>query len=153
MENIKKQIESILNEKLGSKGFYTKVSLYLTPLGRKENLAIQIATTDKCINGVNGQLTDLVSLSLSNDLLLETQCFGGCGGGSLYRNINPNNADEKYLAMKGVKVGFRKPQQNEKPVLNAISKFADNYLNTLKEIKSLGLLRYTNLVDYDKLLV
>lgn len=152
MESIKAQIETILNEKLGSLGFYIKVQMYLSPLGRKETLAIYIATTDKCINGVNGQLTDLVSLRLDSDLTLETQCFGGCGGGSLYRNIDKNNSEEKYLAMKSVKVGFRKPQQTEKAVLNAISKFADNYLKTLKDIQSLGLLRYTDLVDYSKLL-
>ena len=142
MEAIKNQIETILTNKLPN--FAIKV------IERKEYFGngTYLAT----IHNVTNQFPDLCSLRLDNDLTLETQCYGGCGGGSLYRNIDKNNADERFLAMKSVKVPFRKPQQTEKAVLNAISKFADNYLKTLKDIQSMGLLRYTDLVDYSKLL-
>lgn len=151
MEAIKNQIELILNNKLPN--FAIKVIERKNFIGNGTYLAILIASTmDKTIHNVDNQYPDFCSLRLDSDLTLETQHYGGCGGGSLYRNIDKNNADEKYLAMKNVKVGFRKPQQTEKAVLNAISKFADNYLKTLKEIQAMGLLRYTDLVDYSKLL-
>lgn len=150
MEAIKNQIESILTSKLPN--FAIKVIERKNFIGNGTYLAIFIASTmDKTIHNVTNQFPDFCSLRLDNDLTLETQCYGGFGGGSLYRNID-NNADEKYLAMKSVKIPFRKPQQTEKAVLNAISKFADNYLKTLKDIQSMGLLRYTDLVDYSKLL-
>lgn len=151
MEAIKNQIELILNNKLPN--FAIKVIERKNFIGNGTYLAILIASTmDKTINNVQGQYPDFCSLRLDNDLTLETQCYGGCGGGSLHRNIDKNNADERFFAMKSVKIPFRKPQQTEKAVLNAISKFADNYLKTLKDIQSMGLLRYTDLVDYSKLL-
>lgn len=114
-------------------------------------LKIAFAANDHQINGVRGQLPQVVSLNLDlADLELETQCFGGNGGRCIYRKPNLEDAKEKYLAMKSVKVPFRKPKKEEKSVLNAITKFCQNWLKTLKENKET--LEYQNVVNYDELL-
>jgi hypothetical protein len=61
-----------------------------------------------------------------------------------------SDPDEKYLAAKSVKVPFRTPQPNEKAVLDAIRRFAENYKKTLADNREV--LLYQDIVDYDKLL-
>ena len=151
METIKAKIENILSSKLPK--FATKVTERKKFLGNDTYLAIFIASTfDKTINNVELQYPDFISLTLNNKLELEFQGFGGCGGQMIYRNIDKTNDSEKYLAMKGEKIPFRKPQTNEKAVLSAIEKVCDKYIEALKDIQKRGLLRYTDLVDYDMLL-
>lgn len=150
MENLVGKIETILSG-LKQGGFLTIVQPY--SIMGDERIKIAIATSDKLINGVRGQYPDLISFSLDKDLNLQAQSFGGSGGGSLYRNINPENSDERYLAMKSVKVSFRKPQQTEKAVLGALERLTINYYETLLTFKRQGLLRYADLSDYDNLLV
>lgn len=116
------------------------------------NLAIFIATSETNINNVNNQKPNIVSLILNlNTMDLTPQIFGGNGGQSFYRNINPNNPDEKFLAMRSVKVPFRKPQQNETSVLKAIETFCKNYKKLL--IENYDLLRYPEFNNYELLLL
>jgi hypothetical protein len=150
MEHLVKEIESRL-EFLKNKGFYTKVEMYKN-IFQEDMISIDIASSEKWINGVKNQMPDHISYSLSKALLLQPQTFCGNGGGSVYRNIDPNNPKESWLAMGREKIPFRKPQQNETAVLKAIDKIVFNYVKILLDIKERGLLRYGDLADYDKLL-
>ena len=86
-------------------------------------------------------MQDSVSLTFDyNTMELETQVFGGTGGGSVYRKKDINNPKEFYFAMGREKVPFRKPKKEFKNVLSALERFAANYLKTLKGIKERGLL-------------
>ena len=103
------------------------------------------------INQVSGQKPQIVSLSLDLDTMeLQPQCFGGNGGQSIYREPNLNDPKERFLAMKSVKVPFRKPQQTAEKIKVCILKFVDNYIQTLKDNKDV--LKYKNIVDYDYIL-
>jgi len=84
-------------------------------------IRIMFAANDHAINGVRGQFPQCVSLLLSvNSLELQTQVYGGNGGGVIYRKPNMEDRKEKYLAMKNVKIPFRKPLKTEEAVLKAI---------------------------------
>jgi hypothetical protein len=110
-------------------------------------IAIKMYLSKETIHKVNGQYPQMVSLSLNiDDMHLQTQVYGGNGGGRIYREIDKEHPREKYLAMVGEKVPFRKPQNNEEAVLRAIGKFADNYIATLKAHREK--LRYKDMVDY-----
>jgi len=150
MEHLVKEIETRL-EFLKNKGFYTKVEMYKNCFS-EDMISIDIASSEKWINGVKNQMPDHISYSLSKALLLQSQTFCGNGGGSVYRNIDPNIPKESWLAMSREKIPFRKPQQTETAVLKAIDKIVQNYILTLLKIKERGLLRYGDLADYDKLL-
>ena len=114
-------------------------------------IKIAFAVSDYDINGVSGQKVQSVSLNLDiNTLELYPQCFGGNGGQSIYRKPNLNDPTEKFLAMKSVKIPFRKPKPNEENVLSTIKKFAENWVKTLKENRSE--LMYQHLVNYDEFL-
>lgn len=92
-----------------------------------------------------------VSLSLNlKTLLLQTQGYGGEGGQAIYRDIDPDNPKEKWLAMKNEQVTFRTPQPNEKDVLRAIELFAINYRKTL--IQFVDVLKYRDEIDFKALL-
>ena len=148
-EEIKVKIEQILDKVVPS--FYKGVSIRKNIFDTGNNIRIFIAASDYKINGVSGQLPQVVSLSLDlSDMDLHPQVFGGNGGQRIDRKPNMNDPKEKYLAMKGVKVPFRTPQPNEKAVLDAIKRFAENYKKTLAENKEV--LLYQDIVDYDKLL-
>jgi hypothetical protein len=108
---------------------------------------IMFAAADVLINNVRGQRPQAVSLSLLIDEMeLTVQCYGGNGGQHIYRNPNLEDPKEKYLAMKSVKIPFRKPQPNEVAIEKAIIKFAQNWLKALNENKQE--LRYKDIVDY-----
>lgn len=114
-------------------------------------VAIKIACADYLINNVEGQRPQAVSLCL--DLLtleLYPQVFGGNGGQRIERKIDPNNPDEKYLAMQCIKVPFRKPKQDLDSIYKAIAKFCINYKKTLSD--NLEQLLYKDVADYNKLL-
>lgn len=140
-------IKKILAETLP--GFWYHVNEY-TSLGGKF-LAIKMACSSYEINRVEGQRIQAVSLRLNLETLeLNTQVFGGCGGQSIYREVDPNNPLEKYLAMKSVKIPFRKPQNNLPSVYKAIRKFCVNYKQTL--IDNVGQLTNKDKVNYNELL-
>jgi len=99
------------------------------------------------INQLSGQHPQIVSLLLNlEDLDLHPQIFVGNGGRRIYREIDPLHPREKYLAMVGIDIPFRRPKNTEEAVLRAIKRFAQNYIRTLKENKDV--LRYKDVVDY-----
>jgi hypothetical protein len=129
METIKTKIESILKSELPE--FITKVQIGKNFFG-SEYLRIFMYTSELNINNVQGQKPNLCSLALENDLELRVQGYGGCGGNRIFTKPNLNDPKEKYFAMIGQKVSFRTPKKEEKTVLNAIKKFAQNYKTTLE---------------------
>lgn len=146
---MKTKIENILKENLPT-------SAYKSVTERKDcfgglYLRIEFAANDYAINRVKGQFPQKVSLNLDlADLELMPQVFGGMGGQSIYREIDPTNPKEKFYACKGVRIPFRKPKKEEKFILNAITKFAQNWVKALKENKDV--LTHQKLVDYNELL-
>lgn len=130
---------------------YLNVTEHIYSVGKTSFLAISFASSHIDINNVNGQKPQRVSLCLDLDTLnLDTQVFGGNGGGCIYRKPNLDNPKEKYLAMKREKVPFKRPKNEKRFVLSAIERFAKNWLKTLKTHRAV--LQYQDLVDYDKLL-
>lgn len=142
------KIEIILNEVLP--GFWFKVEPW-KGMGKSEYIAIKIAAKDFLINGVRGQRPQAVSLNLDLDTMeLTPAMFGGNGGQSVYREPNLNDSKEKYLAMKRVKVPFRKPEGTEEAVLRAVQRFCIRYKETLKE--NIAVLCHRDVVNYESLL-
>jgi hypothetical protein len=116
-----------------------------------EGIKIGFAASDTNINDVRGQLPQLVSLYLDlANLKLHVQGYGGSGGNRIYRKVDPNNHKEKYYAMVGIKIPFRKPKAEEKFVLKALEKFAQKWVEAIKENKEV--LMYQDLVNYNELL-
>tara|TARA_R110001592_G_C13090638_1_gene743406 strand:+ start:1082 stop:1525 length:444 start_codon:yes stop_codon:yes gene_type:complete len=114
-------------------------------------LAILWHPSDHQINNVKGQYPQVVSLRLDTESMdLMTQCFGGMGGQRIYKNPDPEHPKEKYLAMVGIKIPFRKPKKEEKFVLNAIKKFSENYIKLMRE--NIEDLRYKDLINYEEYL-
>lgn len=98
-------------------------------------LAIHIAASDYLINSVSGQYPAHASLNLDLDTLeLNTQVFGGSGGGNLYRNIRPHVLKEKYLCYAREKIPFRRPARNREAVLRAVERFAQNWKKILGNV-------------------
>lgn len=129
--------------------FWVEVSNYKGFAG--DYVAIKIACSNHAINGVRGQLAQVVSLSLNLDTLwLEPQSYGGNGGQAIYREPNMEDPREKYLAMKSVRVPFRRPPQTPEAVMKGIRRFAENYLQTLRE--HAATLCYQDIVNYSELL-
>lgn len=121
------------------------------PLGNGFYIKIWAACSNIDINNVQGQKPQIVSLCLDlSSLELYPQIFGGNGGQCIYRKPNLEDSKEKYLAMKSVKIPFRKPQPQPEKVLAAIEKFFKNYFLALKENKEV--LMYQNLVNYNEIL-
>jgi len=113
-----------------------------------EYLKIAFAASNKEINDVKGQFVQVVSLMLDLQTLeLHPQIYGGNGGQRIYRKPNMDDSHEKYLAMVGIKIPFRKPKQEEKFVLSAIERFVNNWVKAIKENKDQ--LMYQDLIDYD----
>lgn len=154
METLKKQIETILNDTLN--GFYTTVEIrnyhFGHVTGKNEYLKINIATSNYWINNVEGQTYNNISLSLSDDLELKFQIFGGNGGQCFYRSIDKNNPKEKYYALKSVKIPFRTPKKDKELVLKSIKNICVKYKELLKETLENGFLRSDNLEQTKKLI-
>lgn len=143
-------LEEILNRVLPSGMVRNVIKRHNKFMGMDE-LRIWVACSNQDINQVQGQKPQIVSLLLTLDTLeLETIGFLGNSGNLIYRQINPLDPSEKYLAMKGVKVPFRKPKATEESVLKAVEKFFTLYVETLKEYKDR--LRYKDMVNYELLL-
>jgi hypothetical protein len=140
-----KAIESVLNNVL-PKGTYINVVENKGVFGG-DQIKIMFAAGDYLINNVSGQRTCVVSLLLTlDDNELRPQIFGGNGGRRIYFKTDPNNPKHKFLALSGVDLPFRKPQPNEKAIMNAIKKFAENWLKAIRENKEF--LTHTDKVDY-----
>ena len=148
-EEIKVKIEQILDKVVPS--FYKGVSIRKNIFDTGNNIRIFIAASDYKINGVSGQLPQVVSLSLDlSDMDLHPQVYGGNGGQRIDREKDMNDPNEKFFAFSTIKIPFRTPQPNEKAVLDAIRRFAENYKKTLSDNREV--LLYQDIVDYDKLL-
>jgi len=150
VEELKFKIEKILDKVLP--GFYKNVFVRKNYFDNGESIGIIMAASNYEINRVKGQYPQDVSLMLDvNDMDLHVQVFGGNGGNRIYLVPDKNDPKEKYLAMAGVKIPFRTPKKEEKFVLQAIEKFAENYKIALKENKDR--LFYKEYVDYDTLIM
>ena len=113
-------------------------------------LMIWICCSNKDMNVV-GQKPQVVSLCLNiPELELYPQVFGGNGGNSIFRKPNLEDPTEKYLAMKRIKIPFRKPQPQIDKVLITIQKFVKNYIDLLRA--NIDVLMYQNEVDYNDVL-
>jgi hypothetical protein len=147
---LKSKIEKILDKVL--LGFYKNVFVRKNYFDKGESIGIIMAASNYEINRVKGQYPQDVSLMLNvEEMDLNVQVFGGNGGNRIYLVPDKNDAKEKYLAMAGVKIPFRTPKKEEKFVLQAIEKFAENYKKALKENKDR--LMYKEYVDYDTLIM
>ena len=145
---MKTEIEEILKRTLPSKS-YSLVKEGL--LMGEPYMRIEFAVSDFNINNVQGQKPQLVSLMLfTNTLEIRPQVFGCNGGQHIYRMPDMADPKEKYLAMKSIKIPFRKPLQVKANVLTAIERFAENWVRLLKENKEF--LMYSNIVNYDEFL-
>lgn len=120
-----------------------------TCLGHK-SIMIMIAASNYEINGVKGQYPQCISLSHSDDESLVIQHFGGMGGQTVFCIPDKNNDREKYLAMAGMTVPFRKPKNTKDSILKAFEKFLVNYKQTLIAYRER--LMYKEFVDYDAIL-
>ena len=150
MENLQAEITELIKNKLKGK-FPFNVSKHKFSFGDDEYLQIWFACSDKDINNVQGQKPQVVSLCLIlKTLELKPQTFGGNGGRCIYRQPNLDDPNERYLAMKSVKLPFRTPTPTVAKVKEGISKFIDNYSKTLKENRAT--IRYQEMVNYDELL-
>jgi len=147
-EQIQQKVMEILEANL-PQSFYKTCTIRKSCFS-DEYLKIFFAANDHDINRVAGQKPQACSLSLDlTTLELQTQIFGGMGGQIIYRQPNRDDRREKYLAMAGVRVPFRKPKTELPCVLKAIEKFCLNYIKTLKE--NLDVLQYQEFVDYSVL--
>lgn len=114
-------------------------------------IGIKFYPESKTIHNVNGQYPQVVSLSLSLDELeLIPQIYCGNGGQCIYRKPNMDDPKEKYLAMQSIKIPFRKPKKEEKFVLAAIKRFAENWVKALKE--NVDVLTHQDYVNYKEFL-
>lgn len=136
LEEIQPKISDLLKRTLPH-GVYTSVEPY--KMMSSNYLAIKFAASDHLINGVKGQRPEAVSLSLNDKLELQSQAFGGTGGNIIYTK-----------GFKTLKIPFRKPQPNEKSVLQAIENFAKSWVKTLKD--NIDILSHQDIVDYKTLL-
>lgn len=135
--DMQKAIMDLLTHKLGDRFKYQ-----VTPWNGMSSQYLKIAISPDGLRSMQ-----CVSLSLSEDLELKPQIYGGEGGNSIYREPNKEDAKEKYLAMKSVTVPFRKPQQNKDAVLRCIDRFADAYIKTLTDNRDK--LCYRDVIDFD----
>jgi hypothetical protein len=149
-QTIINEIKEILNKNLPS-DTYIQVSETRSYFDKQPEIKIVFAVSDYEINQVKGQFVQDVSLLLElSDMDLHPQIFGGNGGQCIYRKPNMDDPKEKYLAMKSVKIPFRKPKPELKFVYGAIERFAKNFVKAIQENKDV--LMYQDLVDYDKYL-
>jgi hypothetical protein len=144
---MKEKIEAILKRILPKAFTFVEERVFLD----EKSLIIGMAASNHKINGVAWQYPQFCALMLHfKDMDLHTQHVGGSGGGKIYRKPDMNNPKEKFYAMKGVKIPFRKPQPTEEAVLKAVERFAQRWIEALKENREV--LMYQNIVDYDELL-
>ncbi|MDA3780355.1 MAG: hypothetical protein PF487_09100 [Bacteroidales bacterium] len=141
------EIKNLLEAVLPSKTII-EVSEHEQYFSNEKTLRIVFYPQSETVNGVRGQYPEVVSLSLSLDTLeLQPQIYGGNGGQCIYRTPDENNP---YLAMQRIKIPFRKPKPEQKFILAAIKRFAERWLQTIKDNKDV--LIHHDLVNYDEFL-
>ena len=144
MEDLKTKVENIIQKTLPD-AFYRSVTVGKTFYGT-EMLRIIVAASDQHINNVQGQRPQMVSFRLDDNLTLEPQHYGGCGGRSIELIPEPGS----FLAIERVKIPFRRPKKTQEAVLRALERFFSRYLTALKENKER--LYSAKYADYDALL-
>ncbi len=153
MENINEtvsQIEAIIKKALEGTKIVFQVEPYQMAFGG-EAIKIWMACSTKLINGVRGQMPQVVSLILiGDDLELRPQIFGGMGGQCIYREVNKDDPKERFYAMQRIKIPFKQPKKEMKFVLSAIERFTQNYVKALIDNKEK--LMHKDLVNYDEVL-
>lgn len=138
-KDMKNQIENILTNTL-PKGAFFKVIESKQVLSNNSTLRVLIAANDNVNNGCFNSYPQLVSLNLELDTLeLYPQVFGGVGGRCI--SLKP---EKSYMYSESLVIPFRTPKPNEKAVLNAITKFAENYVKKMNE-------NYSSLLHNDKI--
>ena len=130
LEEIGLKITDLLKRVLPSKT-YINVEPYKGMASRY--LAIEFAASSDFVSGTRGERPQLVSLCLNSKLELQVQMYGGAGGNMIYRRPDKSKDSEKHYAMVGIKIPFRKPQPNEKSVLQAVENFAKAWVKALKD--------------------
>lgn len=131
MENIEEllnKIENILDKNLTDNNIQFKVKRNMSYFGG-EDIVFFISPNGFGHDELNDDL--IVSYQLDERLVLQSQAFGGVGGG--YIDIKPDN---KIHYCQHHKIPFRKPKQLEKNVLTAIDKLCKNYKKVLLEMKN-----------------
>ena len=99
-------------------------------------IRILIAAGHHSINAVDGQYPQRVSLAYTETDGLMTAGVGGFSGNIIYRKPNLEHPREKYLAMVGVKIPFRRTKPGDHDAANrAVKRFAEKWLQTLKQYK------------------
>lgn len=151
--NVPQLIETIKTtiSKVVPRGTVIEVKEKQNYFGGGKYLMIGFYPESKPVNGVRGQYPELFSLCLNfDDMELTTQMYGGCGGQIIYRNPDKNHPQEKYLALVGIKVPFRKPKPELKFIIPAIERFASNWVKLIRENKDQ--LAHQDYVNYDEFL-
>jgi len=151
MENLslKDKVEKIIRETL-PESFYITVSQHKNTFSG-EYIKIVMAVSNYELHNVRGQFPQVVSMCLEVDTMeLYTQIYGGMGGQCITRKPNKLDPNESWLAQKSVKVPFRKPKAEEKFVLAAIKKFAENFYLML--VENVEVLTSQEYCDYKKVL-
>ena len=146
---LKDKVTELLSKELNG-NFPYSVSIGSNAFGPGKYVRIIFSCSVININNVSGQMPQVVSFRLEEDLELKPQIYGGMGGQCIYRKPDLNNPAEKYLAMKSEKVPFRTPTKDIDKVLKCLSTFIGRYKDTLKQHRAV--LLYQDIVDYDKIL-
>lgn len=107
----------------------------------QDYVIIRIAARDYLINGVDAQRPQAVALTCTDGVLDSHHSH-------IFRDPNPELPGEKYLVMAAVPVPFRKNKPGKQ--VEALRRFCIAYKQVLREHR--GVLRYREIVDYDKLL-
>jgi len=148
MKEIIQKLKSITETELP--GFYYEIEERDNSFTNGKYVKIVLAVSNHEINKVRGQYIQDVSLMLTDTMELYPQIFGGNGGQCIYKKPNMDDPKEKYLAMKSVKISFRRPKMEEKFVLESFKKFCKKYKQALKD--NINDLMYRDIVNYESLL-
>ena len=143
MENLTTRIEEIIKKSIPA-GCPVKVWERNGAFGGSY-IGIMFGAKEARVDAVTN-MVQCVSLSLDPKTFeLDTQVYGGAGGGSIRRKPNLDDPTEKHYYCKNIKVPFRRPMPTEEAVLRAIERFALNWTKLIRENKEI--LMYQDLAD------
>jgi hypothetical protein len=147
LDEIQSKVAELLDTELGDK-FPHSVQIYNGFGGA--SLQIWFCCSNNILDAV-GSKPQLVSLSLDKNLHLQPQIYGGAGGRTIDRDIDPiANPKEKYYCMGHEVIPFRKPKPEMDKVLKCLKTFITNYKKLLKD--NIHRLKHRDICDYEKLL-
>lgn len=144
------QIEKTLREVLPSKT-HIIVKNGISIFGGHSTIKIMFSASEKQINGVHEQFPQVVSLMLDNTTKeLSVQHYCGNGGNRIFKEPNKEDPKERFLAMAGIKIPFRKPKGEDKHIIEAVKRFGENWVKAIRENKEV--LCYKTYVNYEEFL-